>query len=292
MATLSPPTEQDMLEYEEQEKGKSSVMPFDPLEGEQAPVYPEGQDSLLFPAIVENRPASETGKFLNVEGESIPARGLTTQDPSFGLKMMGTFARGFNDIILPLPDAIINVTADLLTSFGKANPEDVDTPDKTRDYLNRLFNSGDYEAVQEVIPYLLTMGVGKEIGPSSDQGAVLDVTRAAGQGTAMSTPFIGLSSRAAPLTAASGNVVGQLSAQQTGNLANVRTALFEGMFAPYASRATATAATEATLGGVAAVGQELEDKFSPLDFNTGLGALGLASAGPGLFTLRKHWVAK
>ena len=286
MATLSPPTEQDMLEYEEQEKGKSSVMPFDPLEGGQAPVYPEGETPNI-PAIVENRPASETGKFLNVEGKRIPARGLRTQDPNFGLKMMGTFARGFNDIILPLPDAIINVTADLLTSFGKANPEDVDTPDKTRNYLNRLFNSGDYEAVQEVVPYLLTMGVGKEIGPSSDQGLVLDLTRAAGQGTAMSTPFIGLSSRAAPLTAASGNVVGQTAAQQTGNLANVRTALFEGMFAPYASRATATAATEATLGGVAAVGQELEDKFSPLSFNTGLGALGLASAGPGLFYATK-----
>ena len=286
MATLSPPTEQDMLEYEDQEKGKSSVMPFDPLEGGQAPVYPEGETPTI-PAIVENRPASETGKFLNVEGESIPARGLRTQDPSFTLKMMGTFARGFNDIILPLPDAIINVTADLLTSFGKANPEDVDSPDKTRNYLNRLFNSGDYEAVQEVVPYLLSMGVGKEIGPSSDQGFVLNTTRAAGQGTAMSTPFIGLSSRAAPLTAASGNVVGQTAAQQTGNLANVRTALFEGMFAPYASRATATAATEATLGGVAAVGQELEDKFSPLSFNTGLGALGLASAGPGLFYATK-----
>ena len=286
MATLSPPTEQDMLEYEDQEKGKSSVMPFDPLEGGQAPVYPEGETPTI-PAIVENRPASETGKFLNVEGESIPARGLRTQDPSFTLKMMGTFARGFNDIILPLPDAIINVTADLLTSFGKANPEDVDSPDKTRNYLNRLFNSGDYEAVQEVVPYLLSMGVGKEIGPSSDQGFVLNTTRAAGQGTAMSTPFIGLSSRAAPLTAASGNVVGQTAAQQTGNLANVRTALFEGMFAPYASRATATAATEATLGGVSAVGQELEDKFSPLSFNTGLGALGLASAGPGLFYATK-----
>ena len=286
MATLSPPTEQDMLEYEEQEKGKNSVMPFDPLEGGQAPVYPKGETPTI-PAIVENRPASETGKFLNVEGESIPARGLATQDPSFGLKMMGTFARGFNDIILPLPDAIINVTADLLTSFGKANPEDVDSPDKTRNYLNRLFNSGDYEAVQEVVPYLLSMGVGKEIGPSSDQGFVLDTTRAAGQGTAMAAPFIGLSSRAAPLTAASGNVVGQTSAQQTGNLANVRTALFEGMFAPYASRATATAATEATLGGVAAVGQQLEDKFSPLSFNTGLGALGLASAGPGLFYATK-----
>ena len=286
MATLSPPTEQDMLEYEEQEKGKSSVMPFDPLEGGQAPVYPEGETPTI-PAIVENRPASETGKFLNVEGESIPARGLRTQDPSFISKMAGTFARGFNDIILPLPDAVLNGLADFVTLMGKANPEDVDSPDKTRNYLNRLFNSGDYEAVQEVVPYLLSMGVGKEIGPSSDQGFVLNTTRAAGQGTAMSTPFIGLSSRAAPLTAASGNVVGQTAAQQTGNLANVRTALFEGMFAPYASRATATAATEATLGGVAAVGQELEDKFSPLSFNTGLGALGLASAGPGLFYATK-----
>ena len=283
---LLPPDESHIQEQQNLDTQKNSVMPFDPLEGGQAPVYPEGETPNIS-AIVENRPASETGKFLNVEGKRIPARGLTTQDPSFGLKMMGTFARGFNDIILPLPDAIINVTADLLTSFGKANPEDVDSPEKTRDYLNRLFNSGDYEAVQEVIPYLLTMGVGKEIGPSSDQGAVLDVTRAAGQGTAMSTPFIGLSSRAAPLTAASGNVVGQLSAQQTGNLANIRTALFEGLFAPYASRATATAATEATLGGVAAVGQELEDKFSPLSFNTGLGALGLASAGPGLFYATK-----
>ena len=61
MATLSPPTEQDMLEYEDQEKGKSSVMPFDPLEGGQAPVYPEGETPTI-PAIVENRPASETGK--------------------------------------------------------------------------------------------------------------------------------------------------------------------------------------------------------------------------------------
>ena len=299
MATLSPPTEQDMLEYEDQEKGKSSVMPFDPLEGGQAPVYPEGETPTI-PAIVENRPASETGKFLNVEGESIPARGLRTQDPSFISKMAGTFARGFNDIILPLPDAVLNGLADFVTFMGKANPEDVDSPDKTRNYLNRLFNSGDYEAVQEVVPYLLSMGVGKEIGPSSDQGFILDTTRAAGQGTALSTPFIGLSSKVAPLTAGAGNVVGQTAAAATktpiklpfnlgqfGNTANVRTALFEGMFAPYASRATATAATEATLGGVAAVGQELEDKFSPLSFNTGLGALGLASAGPGLFYATK-----
>jgi hypothetical protein len=83
------------------------------------------------------------------------------------LGYLGDFARGFNDIVLALPDIAINSVAEGLEAAGLVEPNTVD-----RNYLSRLFNSNDYESQTVIIPYLLHYGTGRYGGKAEEEGMV------------------------------------------------------------------------------------------------------------------------
>ena len=108
--------------------------------------------------------------------------GVTIGGADAGLA--GDFVKGFNEIILALPDAAINAIAEIGERLGVVPDKDI----ADRNYLNRIFNQGDYEKVNPLIPYILDIGVGEKGGMSSDS-LLQKLFRSAGQGAGVAVPF-------------------------------------------------------------------------------------------------------
>ena len=101
-------------------------------------------------------------------------------------------AMGINEVLAYLPDAAINTISRGIEASGLAPEGSID-----RDMLLRVLNSGDYEAQQTIIPYILSYGKGENIGTTEGIGAY---GREAGKMMAMAAPFAGMTQRAASLT--------------------------------------------------------------------------------------------
>ena len=90
---------------------------------------------------------------------------------------------GANDILTKLPDELINVGAEIGEKLGFVRENET-----SRNYLNRLFNSNDYETKKVLIPYILSYGQGEKVDPS---GGVAKTLRGIGEGTALTLPITG-----------------------------------------------------------------------------------------------------
>jgi hypothetical protein len=97
-----------------------------------------------------------------------------------------------NEALAYLPDAAINTISRGIEASGLAPEGSID-----RDILLRIFNSGDYESQQTIIPYIMSYGKGENIGTTEGIGAY---GREAGKMMAMAAPFAGMTQRAASLT--------------------------------------------------------------------------------------------
>jgi len=129
----------------------------------------QNQSNIDLGAVTVN-PAVEEGQNistgLNVGGAGYTGDLLTDTPRSF--------LSGFNEMILGTPDLVINQIAELGETAGVI-PPNVDT----RNYLNRLFNSGDYEEMKKVFPYVY-VGLGKYAGPPDS--TTQRIAKGAGQG--------------------------------------------------------------------------------------------------------------
>ena len=209
---------------------------------------------------VEEAPSRVTG-VSTVEGESVPG---------VNLGAIGSVARGFNDIILALPDAAINAVVDGLEMAGI-----VDKVDEPRNFLSRVFNSSDYKAQRVIIPYVLNYGVDDYIG-QVEEGAIGRYARAAGQGFGMATPFVGITSKAAQLSTKTPQLV---EAGKTGQR------IVKSVLDPYLKAPGTTVALEGTGGALAGIGGQAEKDIFGTE--TGIGATLTVLSLPGLYVAGK-----
>ena len=230
---------------------------------------------------ISQEPSRTTGIIENPEALEDPnmiQRGLETVSENFSKSAVGAFARGANDVILALPDLVINAIGSSVNYLGLTEDE----WDKNK--LSRIFNSDDYESQKVILPYLVNYGIGNFVGQGESEGAIDKYARIGGQGAGMAVPFIGASGRAAQTTT---NAVTRI-ADKTGAKFNPLTQAGRKTTDPYTasqltddigyqmlttSRATpATAAVvEAGAGAVSTMGMQGElDIFGT---QTGLGGL-------------------
>ena len=266
MATFSlkPPSEQQIIESE---KGTSGMEFLDPRSD-----TPEGKlvdMPEVIPAEVNYQPSRVSGSFTGDVPEGYSG--------GVDLKIAGDLARGFNDIVLALPDAGINLVMDALELAGV-----VDKQDQPRNFLSRVFNSSDYKTQKVIIPYLLHYGVDDYVGQSEEEGTAAKYARSGGQGVAMAAPFVGIMGRSATLSQAPANLLKPNAT--TGQ--RVRQSLLQ----PYVTAPKTAGTIELGLGASAAMGAQAEqDLFGT---NTGGGALVGAFGLPGLFYGGKAAVTK
>ena len=250
---ITAPSEEEVDAYEA-EKGYGGVLPFDPRSNEEKKSQTFGTESLVGAAEKASVGERDQGYFVNL------AQNL------FG---------GFNDIVLALPDAGINAIASAMESTGIVEPGTVD-----RNFLSRVFNSTDYEDMNVIIPYVLSYGVGEFVGPT---GTGAKIARGSGQGAALATPFMGLSSKTAQLG------TGAVRTGTTGTVAGsdkVVPILQDAVTKGYASAPATTASLEAGLSALSGGGATTEKEIFGTE--TGIGALTAPLAGPALYSGTKY----
>tara|TARA_R110002012_G_scaffold308275_2_gene514415 strand:+ start:2231 stop:5587 length:3357 start_codon:yes stop_codon:yes gene_type:complete len=230
---------------------------------------------------ISQEPSRTTGIIENPEALEDPnmiQRGLETVSENFSKSAVGAFARGANDVILALPDLVINAIGSSVNYLGLTEDE----WDKNK--LSRIFNSDDYESQKVILPYLVNYGIGNFVGQGESEGEIDKYARIGGQGAGMAVPFIGASGRAAQTTT---NAVTRI-ADKTGAKFNPLTQAGRKTTDPYTAgqladdigyqmlttaRATpaTAAAVEATAGAVSTMGMQGElDIFGT---QTGVGGL-------------------
>ena len=146
---------------------------------------------------ISQEPSRTTGIVENPEALEDPnmiQRGLETVSENFSKSAVGAFARGANDVILALPDLVINAIGSSLNYMGLTEDE------WDRNKLSRIFNSDDYESQRVILPYLVNYGIGNFVGQGESEGEIDKYARIGGQGAGMAVPFIGASGRAAQTT--------------------------------------------------------------------------------------------
>ena len=176
-------------------------------------------------------------------------------------KVIATTFNAANDMIIGIPDTLLNVVMEGLEKIGLVPPNE-----RSRDYLLRLTNSGDYETVKTIIPYLLSVGKGERVGSSG----AYEYARAIGAGIGAAVPFIGAAGRVAHTARA----MPGLMAKETADLLKSPTVLpilQQSMVRPYVvapGTATVIDGTFSALSGAGAVAEK--DLFGT---QTGGGAL-------------------
>ena len=257
MGTISigPPTGSQLKRYE-QETQPFTQVPLDPrTEG--------SQNQAVITAEVSKQPSSVTGGGLP-ERERIPVVDAIGEGLDAAL---GPVARGFNEFVLTMPDALLNSAISGLESAGVVQPDTID-----RDSLARLFNSGDYETQKVIIPYLLTKGTGDYVGP--EDGAYEKYGRMAGQVVAGTVPITGVQQA----TANAGIKSGQLLRDATGKVSDkVRAAFLAGNV----SAPAATAALETGYAAASGVGMQAEEDI--FGTKTGIGGIVAPLSGPAIY---------
>ena len=170
--------------------------------------------------------------------------------------LAGDFVKGFNEIILALPDAAINAIAEIGERLGVVPDKDI----ADRNYLNRIFNQGDYEKVKPLIPYILDIGVGEKGGMSSDS-LLQKLFRSAGQGAGVAVPFTVGQQKLADQVLDTVPQIGQKLGQ------NIKEALLR-----HSKTAPALTAGAETIGGSLAAGGITAEK-ELVGTETGIGGL-------------------
>jgi hypothetical protein len=148
---------------------------------------------------IPQEPSRTTRQLVNpeaLEDPNILQRGLGAVSEDFEKSAVGAFARGANDVILALPDLVINAIGASVNYLGGTEDQ------WDRNVLSRIFNSSDYESQKVLIPYVFNYGVGNFRGQGESEGAVNKYARIGGQGAGMALPFVGASGRAAKATTA------------------------------------------------------------------------------------------
>jgi hypothetical protein len=253
MATLKlkPPTQED---FDEQESLQPQNM-FDPRSQTDEGLL---VDQTALKGTVEQQPSRVTGATVGDVPEGY--QGIQTG-------AMGALVRGFNDIILALPDLAINKVVDGLELAGI-----VDKVDEPRNFLSRVFNSSDYKAQKVIIPYLMHYGVDEYIGQTGEEGVVDKYARAVGQGGAMAVPFAGITAKGAQLSAAAPKAL---------DMGKTVDRIKSSFFKPYQTAPAVATSLEVGAGGLASAGAQAErDIFGT---NTGIGALTAVFGGPALY---------
>ena len=248
---IAPSLEQTK-EYEST-LGSGSILPYDSRSNEEKKSETFGTESLVG----------------TVEKQSIGE-----QDQGYFSNMVQQFFGGFNDIVLALPDAGINSIASAMEAAGVVEPGTVD-----RNFLSRVFNSTDYEGAKTVAGFI-KYGTGDFVGPTTTTGKI---ARGSGQGAALATPFIGLSSKTAQLG------TGAVRTGTTGTVAGsdkVVPILQDAVTKGYASAPATTASLEAGLSALSGGGATTEKEMFGTE--TGIGALTAPLAGPALYSGTKY----
>lgn len=240
---IAPPTQEEI-------KAKpvvpGNVSTFDPRD----PDLPEG-----------TTPQQAT---IELRQDVLPSR-VTGKGDAGGLDFgfLGDINRGFNDMVLALPDAAINAVVKGLESAGLVEPNTVD-----RNVLSRVFNSSDYESQKTVIPYLLTYGTGRYGGQAEEEGTLSSIMRSGGQAGALALPFYGAASRTAQATA---TLPSALAAKTAPSSLSTAQLVRESFLSPYRTAPLGTAIAEGTLGTLSGMGAQAEQEFT--GGQTGLGAM-------------------
>ena len=176
-------------------------------------------------------------------------------------KAVGSFLYGINDMIVGLPDMVLNGVMEGLEKIGLV-PEN----ERSRDYLLRIFNAGDYETVKTIIPYLLSFGQGEKVGSTG----AYEYARAIGAGIGAAVPFIGAAGRVAHTARA----MPGLMAKETADLLKDPRwlpILQQSMVRPYVKGPGAAVSIEGTFAALSGAGAVAEkDIFGT---QTGGGAL-------------------
>jgi hypothetical protein len=198
---------------------------------------------------------AEIPKLSATESDAASYTGTTTE------KVIRTTLQGINNMIVSIPDAPLNALMEGLEKIGVV-PEN----ERSRDYLMRLFNAGDYETVRTIIPYVLQYGEGERVGPSGAFG----YAQAAGEGLAAALPFIGVAGKTAQTLRTLPGLITKERAALTANPTALRI-LQNSMVAPYVAAPWTAASIEGGFASISGMGAKAEkDLFGT---NTGGGAL-------------------
>ena len=182
-----------------------------------------------------------------------------------------SFLSGFNEMVLSLPDLAINTVAELGEAAGVIPPNV-----NTRDYLKRLFNSGDYETMKKVFPYVY-VGMGKYAGPPDS--TTQRIAKGAGQG-------LGL----AGYTGALSKVASKLYEKTAPKLDDVADRVRRIVTERFTTAPVPAAIAEAEYGILGGAGAQIEKEVVGTDTGAGalflpLGWAGLKGLGTSLYNL-------
>ena len=217
----------------------------------------EGQSDIDLGAVTIN-PATEEGQEFTAGGLDLGGAGYTgdlvTDTPR-------SFLSGFNEMVLGTPDFVINQIAELGEAAGVI-PPNVDT----RNYLNRLFNSGDYEEMRKVFPFVY-VGLGKYAG--GPDSVTQNIARGAGQG-------LGLGAFTGALTKIGAKLYEKTAPKLDDVADRVRRVITE----RYTKAPVAAGVAEAEYGILGGAGGKIEEEITGT--STGIGALTLPTAWAGL----------
>jgi len=248
-----------------------------------APVAPVAAPQPTLPMEYTPRSARFTGA--NVGDPVIGAR-LPSVLEKYVVKPIETVTRatgiedlamGINEVLAYLPDAAINTISRGIEASGLAPEGSID-----RDMLLRVLNSGDYEAQRTIIPYIMSYGVGENIGTTEGLGTY---GREAGKMIGMAAPFAGVTQRAASISpgliSQSGRNLTRIAEKPGSTLVQTQ----EAMLAPYRTAPGVAGATELGVAGVSGLGIQAEQDL----FGTQTGVGGLLPLAPvGLWYVAKN----
>lgn len=283
---IRPPTNIQIEEAETEKEFEGATMPFSPLSEE------DRQKA-------EGDPPPEQAP-ISAQFEKSPARKQAT-----GLyaalfnSPVGAIFTGFNKALSNLTDPAINAVIKGMETAGIVEPGTVN-----RDVLLRIFNSGDFEQMKTIIPYVLSYGMGDYIGSTSDDSFLYKLAESGGEGLGYAAPVIATGGALAPGSAAAGSAPA-IGAQQAarsqigkanflkeplktagayGNLAR------EQIIGQYIKAPGTAVALDASLSALSGVGAEGEKQL--FGTQTGIGAFGLPLFGPALYYGGKALVTK
>lgn len=152
---------------------------------------------LMLPKVIPED-AANAGSSDFLLGKEIPQGELGLQQAYFG---------AFNNFVLALPDTALNLVAYGAEKTGLLDRAS-DDPQENRDILTRFFNRADYPERDKLFGLI---GAGQRTLPAT---AGEKIAAAAGQGTAMALPFIGLTSAGARGPTYTGQVAEELIANR------------------------------------------------------------------------------
>ena len=155
MATINLPTDDEYKDYEDRGLHSPDTV-LDTSTG-LSPRLPGTE--VRKPVDITKGVQAEIPKLSATESGEASYTGTTTE------KVIRTTLQGINNVIVGIPDIALNALMEGLEKVGVV-PEN----ERSRDYLMRLFNSGDYETVRTIIPYVLQYGEGERVGPSGALG--------------------------------------------------------------------------------------------------------------------------